>query len=399
MYGKGSREQKMMKFAVIAGLIGVFPLCCSAQTSVSQQDRILRLNQIQVIGSHNSYHTGLAPSERKLVEQQNPKAMRALDYAHAPLPDQLTGGVRQVEIDVYADSKGGRYAHPAIADKVAEAGLPADPDFDPNHEMDKPGFKVMHVMNVDQRSSCHTFVNCLTTIQAWSKLHPWHLPIFILVETKQGRPNSTPSADGPEPFTSVTFDELDAEIRSVFSAGELITPDQVRGSYGTLIEAVQASGSTVGGKRAGGWPTLAEARGKVIFLMDQRPVEAVYTEGHPSLRGRVIFTNATPGAPDAAFTEENSGTKAEIDALAHQGYLIRTRTDDGTEEARSDDRTRADLALSSGAQMLSTDYPSSEPSRWTGFFVGFPHGLVARCNPVTAPPGCVDSLLESSGAK
>ncbi len=78
--------------------------------------------------------------------------------------------------------------------------------------------------------------------------------------------------------------------------------------------------------------------------MDQRAVEAVYTEGHPSLRGRAIFTNATPGAPDAAFTEENSGTKAEIDALAKQGYLIRTRTDDGTEEARTNDRTRADLA-------------------------------------------------------
>jgi calcium-dependent phosphoinositide phospholipase C len=399
MYGKGSREQKMMKLAVIAAVIGVFPLCCSAETTASQQDGTLRLNQIQVIGSHNSYHTGLAPSERKLVEQQNPKAMRALDYAHAPLPDQLTGGVRQVEIDVYADSKGGRYAHPAIVDKVAEAGLPADPDFDPNHEMDKPGFKVMHVLNVDQRSSCHTFVNCLTTIQAWSKQHPRHLPIFILVETKQGRPGSPAAVDGPEPFTSATFDALDAEIRSVFSPGELITPDQVRGSYGTLLEAVQASGSTAEGKRAGGWPTLAEARGKVIFLMDQRPVEAVYTEGHPSLRGRVIFTNATPGAPDAAFTEENNGTKAEIDALAQQGYLIRTRTDDGTEEARSNDRARADLALSSGAQMLSTDYPSSEPSRWTGFFVGFPHGLVARCNPVTAPPGCVDSLLESSGAK
>jgi hypothetical protein len=389
----------MMKFAAIALLMGVFPLCCSAETSASEQDRILRLNQIQVIGSHNSYHTGLAPSERKLVEQQNPKAMRALDYAHAPLPDQLTGGVRQVEIDVYADSKGGRYAHPAIVDKVAEAGLPADPDFDPNHEMDKPGFKVMHVMNVDQRSSCHTFVNCLTTIRASSKQHPRHLPIFILVETKQGRPGSTAAADGPEPFTSATFDALDAEIRSVFSPRELITPDQVRGSYGTLLEAVQASGSTAEGKRAGGWPTLAEARGKVIFLMDQRPVGAVYTEGHPSLRGRVIFTNASPGAPDAAFTEENNGTKAEIDALARQGYLIRTRTDDGTEEARSNDRTRADLALSSGAQMLSTDYPSSEPSRWTNFFVGFPHGLAARCNPVTAPPGCVDSLLESSGAK
>jgi hypothetical protein len=133
--------------------------------------------------------------------------------------------------------------------------------------------------------------------------------------------------------------------------------------------------------------------------MDQRGVGPIYTEGHIALRGRVIFTNAASGSADAAFTEENSGTKAEIDALAREGYLIRTRTDDGTEEARTNDRTRANLALSSGAQMLSTDYPSSEPSRWTGFFVGLPHGLVARCNPVTAPTSCDDSLLEPTAAK
>jgi hypothetical protein len=388
----------MRNLHAILPAIMLFPLCAVAQTSATKQDQTIRINQIQVIGSHNSYHTGIAPSERRLIEQQNPKAMRALDYAHAPLGDQLSGGVRQLEIDVYADSKGGRYSHPAIVDKVSAAGLPADPDFDPKHEMDKPGFKVMHVLNVDQRSSCHTFIACLTAIQDWSKQHPQHVPIFILVETKQGRPGTPASPDGPEPFTSATFDALDAEIRSVFSPKEMVTPDEVRGSYETLFQAIEASGNG-GARKKGGWPTLAKARGKVVFLMDQRPVEAIYTEGHPSLRGRVIFTNATPGAPDAAFTEENSGTKEEIDALAKQGYLIRTRTDDGTEEARSNDRTRADLALSSGAQMLSTDYPSSEPSKWTGFFVGLPNGLAVRCNPVMAPPGCVDALLEPSPEK
>jgi hypothetical protein len=391
----------MTKFLTILPFMLMFSsYCIGQQPTATQQDRTLHINQIQVIGSHNSYHTGIAPSERKLIEQQNPKAIRALDYAHAPLSDQLTGGVRQLEIDVYADTKGGRYAHPTIVDKVAQAGLPADPDFDPMHEMDKPGFKVMHVLGIDQRSSCHTLISCLTTIRGWSKQHPQHLPIFILLETKQGRPGRPPVANGPEPFTSATFDALDAEIRSVFSPQEMITPDEVRGNYETLLDAVKATGhATVNSGKNGGWPTLAESRGKVIFLMDQRPVEAIYTDGHPSLRGRVIFTNAVPGAPDAAFTEENSGTKAEIDALARQGYLIRTRTDDGTEEARTNDHTRADLALSSGAQMLSTDYPSSEPAKWTGFFVGLSHGLVARCNPVTAPAGCVDKLLEPKNTK
>lgn len=371
---------------------------CAQSGHSAAQDKTVYLNQIQVIGTHNSYHTGIAPSEQKLIESQNPKAMRALDYAHASLPDQLSGGARQLEIDVYADTKGGRYAHPAIVGKVAEAGLPADPDFDPAHEMEKPGFKVMHVLDVDQRSSCHLFTGCLHIIRDWSKQHPNHLPVFVLVETKQGRPGSPAAANGPEPFTPGTFDALDAEILSVFSKSEIITPDQVRGNYDTLPEAIAATGKPAAGHH-GGWPSIAESRGKVVFLLDQRPVTAVYTEGHAALRGRMLFTNAVPGTPDAAFTEENSGSKQEIDALARQGYLIRTRSDDGTEEARTNDHSRADVALSSGAQMVSTDYPPSEPSRWTGFFVGLPHGEIARCNPVTASPACRDAALEAGGSQ
>ena len=382
-------------------LFVVASLAIGSSLAVAQTNAVdtIKLNQIQVIGSHNSYHAGIAPSETKVWLAKYPDSFKGLDYSHPSLAKQFDAGVRQIELDVYADTKGGRYAHPSGPATVAAAGLPADPDFDPSGIMNKPGFKVMHIQDIDYRSNCQPFTSCLTEVRSWSHHHPGHNPIFILIETKQGRAGSPPPAHGPEPFTSATFDALDAEIRSVFSEKEMITPDQVRGSYETLLDAIQASGSGTAGKRAGGWPTLATARGKVIFLMDQRPVEAVYTEGHSSLRGRVIFTNATPGAPDAAFTEENSGTKAEIDALAKQGYLIRTRTDDGTEEARTNDRTRADLALSSGAQMLSTDYPQSEPSQWTGFFVGLPHGFAARCNPVIAPPGCVDSLLEPSRTK
>jgi hypothetical protein len=383
----------MKKLLQAVSIVAVLPICAIAQTTAAQQDQVIHVNQIQVIGSHNSYHAGIAPSERKLIEQKNPKAMQALDYTHPPLADQLSSGVRQLEIDVYADSKGGRYAHPAIVDKVAAAGLPVDPDFDPMHEMDKPGFKVMHVLDVDQRSSCHTFIACLTVIRSWSQGHPKHLPIFILVETKQGRPGASPAANAPEPFTSASFDALDAEIRSVFHQSEMITPDEVRGNYDSLSAAVQETGKSAAGK-TGGWPTLANARGKVIFLMDQKPVTPVYTAGHPALRGRLIFTNAEPGASDAAFIEANEPSKEKIDMLVSRGYLVRTRTDDGTVEARVNDHTRATAALASGAQILSTDYPPAEPSKWTGFFVGLPHGLVARCNPVAGPPGCVDALLQ-----
>jgi hypothetical protein len=338
----------------------------------------VRINQIQVIGTHNSYHAGLAPSEAKLLEQKNAKLYQALEYRHRPLDQQLASGVRQIELDIYGDSAGGRYAHPMGPDAVAAAGLPKDPDFDPDGLMNKPGFKVMHVQDLDYRSTCQQLVACLKIVRAWSQAHKDHVPIFILLETKQSELPPQYHARVPEKFTAGLFDALDAEIRSVFSPSEMITPDQVRGKRATLEEAVAHNA----------WPTLAAARGKVVFLMDQRPVGPVYLEGHPSLRGRIIFTNAEPGRPDCAFTEENDGSQEKIASLVRKGYLVRTRTDADTQQARTNDTARRDIALASGAQILSTDYPQSEPSQWTSYSVGLPGGAVARCNPVNGPPSC-----------
>ena len=254
----------------------------------------MRIHQIQVIGSHNSYHAGLPPGMRALLEKTKPESLRGLDYAHPPLAKQFDGGVRQIELDIFADSKGGRYAHPAGPAAETAAGVAAD---DPNADADvmsKPGFKVMHVQDLDQKSNCQPLTACLTIVREWSKAHPQHLPIFVLVETKQDKPLNIPHATTPEPFTAETFDALDREIRSVFSADEMITPDDMRGSYATPNEAALA----------GAWPTLEKARGKVIFLMDQRSAGPLYLQGHPNLGGRVLFTNAAPGQPDAAFTED-----------------------------------------------------------------------------------------------
>jgi hypothetical protein len=364
-------------------------LTCNAPTMQAQvADGTLKLNQIQVIGTHNSYHSGIAPNESKLWQARNADAYKGLDYQHQPLPQQFDSGVRQIELDVYADTKGGLYAHPSGPSMVAAAKLPPDPDFDPNGVMNKPGFKVMHVQDVDYRSTCQPFTACLEQVRQWSRAHPDHVPIFILVETKQGKPRGELHLTEPEPFTSSTFDALDAEIRSVFPPDEMITPDDLRGRYETLNEAVLA----------GNWPSLASARGKIVFLMDQRAVGPVYLAGHHSLRGRVIFTNSTPGEPDAAFIERNEGPVSEITALVRKGYLVRARTDSDTKEARINDTAIRDAMIASGAQLLSTDYPVNEPARWSGnFVVTLPGKVVARCNPINAPVGCNGAVASNSG--
>lgn len=355
--------------------------CATIAVAQSASSDAIKLNQIQVIGSHNSYHAGIAPNESKIWQEKYADAYKGLDYQHPPLPQQFDGGVRQIELDIFADTKGGLYAHPSGPVTVAAAHLPPDPDFDPNGLMNKPGFKVMHVQDVDYRSTCQPFIACLQQVRQWSQAHPGHVPIFILIETKQGISKKL-KLTTPETFTSATFDALDAEIRSVFSPGEMIVPDDVRGHYDTLEQAVLA----------GNWPTLASARGKVVFLMDQRPVGPVYLAGHPSLRGRVIFTNAHPGEPDAAFIERNDGPVSDINDLVRKGYLIRTRTDSDTKEARTNDTAHRDSMIASGAQMLSTDYPATEPARWTGYTVALPDKAVVRCNPINAPATCAGQL-------
>jgi hypothetical protein len=362
--------------SLCAALSGSIALVRCQETGPNES---IKLNQIQVIGTHNSYHAGIPPSEAKLWQIKNPEGFRGLDYGHQPLTKQLDSGVRQIELDIFADSQGGRFAHPAGPRMVAEANLPPDPPFDPDGVMTKPGFKVMHVQDLDYRSVCQPFTACLKEVRAWSKAHPQHIPIFILVETKQNSAEGGTQLTPAEQFTPAVFDALDAEIRSVFPPEELITPDDVRGHHATLNEAVLA----------GNWPTLKNARGKIVFLMDQRPVGPVYLEGHPSLKGRVLFTNAVPGEPDAAFTELNDGPASEITDLVRKGYLVRTRADDSTREGRANDTHRRDAMIASGAQIVSTDYPASEPARWEGHYsVSLPGNVAARCNPVNAPAAC-----------
>ena len=79
----------------------------------------------------------------------------------------------------------------------------------------------------------------------------------------------------------------------------------------------------------------------------------------------------------------------EIPSLVRQGYLVRARADIETYEARVNDRTRADLAFRSGAQIVSTDFYQPGNGYGTPYVVRLPGGGAARCNPINAPAGCL----------
>jgi hypothetical protein len=79
---------------------------------------------------------------------------------------------------------GGSYAHTKGLKKIAQAGMPVDPPFDPQGLLLQHGYKVMHKADVDYRSNCQPFLACLGVIRSWSLSHPQHVPILIIVENK-----------------------------------------------------------------------------------------------------------------------------------------------------------------------------------------------------------------------
>src|SRR5690606_26311301 len=79
----------------------------------------LRLNGIQVIGSHNSYHVAPPEAVVGFLSRFNRDA-EAWNYTHPALSRQLDLGVRQFELDVYADPEGGLFADP-LGIKLANA--------------------------------------------------------------------------------------------------------------------------------------------------------------------------------------------------------------------------------------------------------------------------------------
>ena len=362
--------------------LAVATACAAMSSTQASRDGLsdaLRINQIQVMGTHNSYKLQIPDPVMKMIAERNADAALTLDYFHRTIAEQLDAGARQVELDPVYDPDGA-FGDPMAARLLAAQGIVV-PVSD-KALMAKPGIKVLHQTDIDYRSSCLTFVDCLAQVKAWSDANRDHTPILIMINPKH-TPLPWAGATSVKPFGKDALNEMEAGILSVFSRDRIVTPDEVRGTHATLRE----------GAMAGGWPTLGASRGKVLFVIDDAPQRwAPYAEGHPSLKGRVAFVNShnAPDAPEAAIFVSNEPVKdfALIQQRVSQGFIVRTRADADTREARTGDTSRRDKAFASGAQYVTTDYIWPDGRFGTGYTARLPGGAPARCNPVNAPAAC-----------
>lgn len=361
-----------MSLALLLCLL--MPLLQAAVGSSSQAARsesgeanigALRLNETQAIGTHNSYHQAPAVGVLKLFDSRASK----WGYSHRPLQEQLGAlRMRQIELDVWADPTGGLFAQ----DSTIAGGLRSN---DP--ALREPGFKVLHVPDIDARTCCPTLAGCLASVRSWSVANPRHEPVLILIELKQTG-IADPANWGmvrPAKIDAAALDALDSEFAAVFPPEAILTPDDVRGDSMTLADAVQNRG----------WPTVDATRGQVMVLVHGKS-SSMYALGHASLRGRLAFLDARLGAPECAMMVINDpiNNAAAIASALERGCIVRTRADTDIEDVAAGRVTRRDAALESGAQFVSTDFPEPRVEVDPDYCVRLPGGVAVRANPVTA---------------
>jgi hypothetical protein len=382
--------------------------CTTPDSSETAAAADPRINQIQVLGTHNSYSLGVDPAllaalgpvidgyTSKLEQFMKPEQIaefreyhpntitwaEGLNYRFPEgLTAQLDAGLRSLEIDVNRDPEGGRFLEPAGYAMLKSKGV-SETAFLPHDrtDLEKPGFKVFHMTDIDFRSSCNLLTRCLGELKTWSDANPGHAPIFILMEAKDQSLPLLPNPTKVLPFDEAAYNDLDAEIVASLGRDRIITPDDIRGDHATLEAAV----------RAGAWPRLSVARGKFVFLL----LTAIgtdglsaYRAGRPNLEGRVAFLRSTPGESHAAFLLLDNATmrQQDIQQRVKEGYLVRARADIETYEAKANDHARAAAAFSSGAQIVSTDFYKPGNGYGTDYVVTLPGGKDWRCNPVNAP--------------
>jgi hypothetical protein len=325
-------------------------LCIFPVLGFSQVDENLRLNQYKVLASHNSYKKNpdkkviifLSKFKKQLGASNDPEQM---DYGHIPLPQQFDEfNIRGIEIDVNYDPKGGLYRKRKVNKLIC--GLRQKVK-DPL--MKQPGFKVLHIADVDYETNYLTFKQVLTELKNWSNAHPNHTPIFVNIESKGFNPGDESGFlrflgfKRALRFGEQAFIDLDKEILEILSADIIFKPMDLKANFPTIKERLNEQG----------WPLLNDCLGKFIFILEGDNQELYQQKSID----RPMFVYSQPNGDNTAFVVKNDpiGHEQEIESLTGK-YIVRTRSDAGTLEARANDYTRFNAAVKSGAQIISTDY-------------------------------------------
>jgi len=279
----------------------------------------LRLNEIQLLATHNSYKKyGSAIAKFLVGVVESFEEAESMKYGFNDLTDQLNHGVRSFELDL-------RYR--------------------------SGDFEVTHVPLVDNSSTVPKFDLALEEIRLWSDHNPGHIPIIVLLELKGDWMILDPALSD---FTGAELIELDDLIKEEFG-DQLFTPADMIGSHDSLRQAVTKDG----------WPLLNDLLGQVIFFLHPGQYTEPFMQARPDFKTMGMFPAARDGDSDyASFIIHNNPHDLEyINELVASNYIVRTRLDSSLQICPE----RFQNGLLSGAQILTTDFGPNHHVRDTDY--------------------------------
>lgn len=279
----------------------------------------IKFNEVSFLGTHNSYQKACVLARQKLFEDASivtfglvkaEKATFSSDY----LTDQFNLGIRSIELDV---------------ETVVENN--------------KVSFICTHSPVLDMPTHCYDFSLALKEIKLWSDANPNHLPITVIIEPKK--------VFIPEKnmhyFNYKYANEL-GEIAKKILGNTLITPADMMGGHASLKEM----------READDWMTLKQTLGHVMLLLHDTTATDKYIAQDPSIKTQTMFPMLRYDSRDkdyASFLLINKAKDIEVQAeeVLDKKLIVRSRSDN----FGSYNESESQIALNSGAQIVSTDYP------------------------------------------
>lgn len=279
----------------------------------------VKINEIAIIGTHNSYQP-LPTPQRRLHQKilnilYDGKKGTKYKFEMDPYTEQLEYGIRNLEIDIETVDKDGEIS-----------------------------FIVTHDPISDNTSSAYDFAKGLQEIAMWSDHNPNHLPVYLLIEPK----GNVPKIGNLKNFSVGYAKELDKIIREALG-DRLLTPELVKGDFESLEEM----------RMADGWPALKAAAGKIIVLLHPCDVTDEYINLDISLSSQAMFPMLRfeeIDKPYASFVLDNEPDTAiehNKKAVGERKLMVRTRAD--SYPNFSDERYS--YADDCGSHIITTDYP------------------------------------------
>ncbi|MDR3345045.1 MAG: hypothetical protein LBT21_05595 [Oscillospiraceae bacterium] len=318
-----------------------------------------KFNQLRGLITHNSYKQKM-PAAGSFVFNSlylfGSGMKGEYEYTFEPLTDQLNNGVMGLELDLYYTMENGA-----------------------------PRFLFCHAPLIDMNSSAIDAGLALEELALWSKAHPSHLPIVLLIEPKEV---------SLSPFNIYGMDkqyfaEFDKLIRD--SLGDsLLSPADMLGDY-TDFAALRADD---------GWLPLEQTLGKFVPLF--HPNETLtpeYIAIDSTLRTQAMFPAfqwQDWANPLASFVLANDPKEAYDNSsllVDEQNLIVRSRVDVWPEYTAEEYK----LCMESGAQWFSTDYPKRTDAVGTPSYFEFAAPSADLPEVVKTPGDYHISLFPSGG--